>query len=540
MTASAQADPRAGDGSPDARRRTGRIGGNDVGRCLTRLHHDRFTDTVAVEDPVRERAFRLGLAHEDLVTGILIASTPGVVDLRDIVGSEARIRATAEALDAGAPLLVGAGLASGNGTMIGIADLVIRTPTGYAPIEIKHHKVVGDTGIEAMAASLDDPTGPAMSVRFRSHRRRDLLQVAHYWRLLDELGHATTDGMGAVIGSDDPVACVWVDLTAGDVSILDEHAGWMTSAHEAIVHGASHPDAPLAPPWIRGECRTCPWQPLCVSLLEGVDDPTLLRGIDADLRMTLAADDVTTVSRVAELDPSDDRLPGADVVLQARAMTAGRLLRLDEDGGPIELPRRPIEVDFDIETHGGDIYLAGLLVTEGGSSTYEPIVDWTGTPSGEAALVTRLFARFSGWTSDDVIVYHWTDYEVRMLALAAARHGLSIPGWESVEEWFSANAFDLCAWSRRHLASPNGHSLKVIAPLCGFSWRDEDPGGLQSEIWFELLQAGDTAMRERLLAYNEDDVAAQMAVREWVSLQDAGRGPGSGIPSAQRWPPAAA
>ena len=54
--------------------------------------------------------------------------------------------------------------------------------------------------------------------------------------------------------------------------------------------------------------------------------------------------------------------------------------------------------------------------------------------SGEATLVARLFARLADWTSDDAIVYHWTDYEVRMLASAAERparrvRGRSMPTW---------------------------------------------------------------------------------------------------------------
>ncbi len=534
MTASAATENGASRGSPS----TTRLGGNDVGRCLTRLHHDRFTEAQPVEDPVRERAVRLGLAYEDAVIGSLIASVPGAVDLRDAPRGEGLLHTTIAALEDGAPLIAGAGLTAPDGSMLGIADLLIRTSSGYAPVEVKHHKVIADAGIEAVAAPLADPTHPGTPVRFRSQRRRDLLQVAHYWRLLDLIGHATSDRRGAVIGTDDPPVCVWVDLGDGDPSILDEHADWTARALEVMAHGAAHPDEPLVAPWMRGECRTCEWRPLCESFLSGSDDPTLLRAVDADLRATLAADGITTVTQVASLDPSDDRLPGGEVVLQARAMTAGRLLRLDGTG-PIDIPRRPIEVDFDIETHGGEIYLAGLLVSDAKGSTYEPIADWTGTPRGEAEVVAGLFARFAEWTTSDVIVYHWTEYEVRMLEAAALRHGLSIDDGASVEEWFSEHAFDLCAWSRRTLASPHGHSLKVIAPLCGFSWRDDDPGGLQSEIWFEALQAGDPTMRARLLAYNEDDVAAQKAIREWVTAQDTGGGPGSGIPSARTWPLAA-
>ena len=56
----------------------------------------------------------------------------------------------------------------------------------------------------------------------------------------------------------------------------------------------------------------------------------------------------------------------------------------------------------------------------------------------------------------------------------------------------------------------------MIAPLCGFDWRDDDPGGAQSELWYVDLLNGAESRRSRLLEYNEDDVAAQLAIRRWV------------------------
>ena len=57
-----------------------------------------------------------------------------------------------------------------------------------------------------------------------------------------------------------------------------------------------------------------------------------------------------------------------------------------------------------------------------------------------------------------------------------------------------------------------------MAPAFGFNWRDEDPGGLQSQLWLiEARGAEDemtrSAARRRILAYNEDDVRATHAIR---------------------------
>ncbi len=331
---------------------------------------------------------------------------------------------------------------------------------------------------------------------------------------------------------------MWVDLESGSPSITDEYDGHLSAAIEAIDHGRAHPDDPLVSPWWRSECTRCDWTGVCKPQLEEVGDVTLLSNVSPTVRKRLARDGVTRIDQVADLDPDDPRLPGPAVVLQARARTAGHLLRRDGAGTKLAVPTSPVEVDFDIETYDGRIYLAGFLVTADGSSTYEPIADWTGSLDGERALVEELFARLAGFASDDALVQHWTDYERRTLREAGERHGIGIPGFASVDEWFDAHAVDLCDWARRNLVSPNGYSLKVIAPLCGFSWRDDDPGGRQSEVWFERLVAGDEAMRDRLLAYNEDDVAAQYAIRRWIRANDAGTGPGSAIPTVGSWPPA--
>ena len=54
----------------------------------------------------------------------------------------------------------------------------------------------------------------------------------------------------------------------------------------------------------------------------------------------------------------------------------------------------------------------------------------------------------------------------------------------------------------------------------GFSWRDEDPSGEASIGWYEEAVGADPAAaraaRARLLAYNEDDVLATRALREWL------------------------
>ena len=513
------------------------LGGAEIGRCLTRIHHDRFTPVPPPGgvDEVRARALTLGLAFEDDIVSLVMAATPGAVRIEGF-GSDA-VGDTLRALSAGPPLIVGGRLASADGSRVGAPDLLVRLSSGYAPIEIKRHRVRLDKGIPAATSDVTTLTTiDDIGVRFRSRRRRDLLQAEHYRRLLAEVGYASDEPLLGVIGNDEPLACTWVDATQGENSISSDYDAFVVRAEDTVAHGITHPDTPLEGAWLRGECSRCDWHDHCLADLERRDDVTVLRDVDAGVRSLLAAGGVRTVADVAALDPSDERLPAGTTVLQARARRAGGLLRADTGPAPMDLPGAEIEVDLDIETTDGRTYLAGLLITTGGVSRYEPIAEWSDTPAGKGRVLRALFDQLASWSRVGAIVYHWTDYERRMLGNAAAEHGGSIEGFESVDDWFDAHAVDLCAWSRDHLVSPDGYSLKIIAPLCGFAWRDDDPGGLQSEIWFERLLAGEESMRDRLLTYNEDDVVAQLAVRHWVRSHDTGAGPGSSIPSALRWP----
>jgi predicted RecB family nuclease len=525
--------------------RTQRLGGGDIGVCLTKIHLDRFTPTAVVDDPVRDRLIAKGRAYESTVLEALIDhhgsvvcesvdDVPSVGSTPIVIARTTRVddahRLTLAAMASGADLIMGGRLGGRGEQLVGAPDLLVRVADGYAPVDIKNHLVIGDKGPEARAENLFDLGGDrGRPVVFRSSRRRDLLQVAHYWRLLDAAGYATHRPVGGIIGSDDPSVCLWVHLDDGERTLLDALDGYLIEAQEVVAHGRDNPDTPLVGAWWKGECRRCDWRERCLALLSAAEDPTLLNGISVVDREELAVDGITTITDVAGLAPDDDRVQNAEVITQARARIAGRLLRRGKAPAVDSLPSAFREVDFDIETYNGRIYLAGFLVTEDEVSRYEPIVDWSGSPDGEARLVRELFRRLVDYGTDDTVLFHWTAYEERTLAEAGERHGANIDGVPSVADWFSSHAVDLWDWARSNLVSPRGYGLKVVAPLCGFEWRDDDPGGLQSEIWFEELQAGDESMKDRILAYNEDDVIAQREVRRYVRTTD--------MPSVLDWPP---
>ncbi|MGB9357814.1 MAG: TM0106 family RecB-like putative nuclease [Acidimicrobiia bacterium] len=512
------------------------IGGGELGRCPTRIHHDRFNATERADDPVVQRRIADGRAWENIVvarvlegTDPAVVSQPGEpidpdvpVTIASGVTAAEREAITLEALRAGVPIIVGGRLAEESLQSVGAPDLLIKLHDGYAPIDVKHHKAIGRSGIPARATSidhLDDTNGAPVS--FRSGRVNDLFQVAHYWRLLDHHGFANLRHLGGVIGAENTLLAVWVDLGAGDPSILGRQHDALNDAIRVAEAGRIQPTRPLIPPVWRGACRSCPWAEYCRDELEAIDHVSLLPAVGAHDTKRLLDSGVATTTHVAGLQPGSVHggyEVSEEAILQARARASGSLLR--RTGVDLTLPFAANQIDFDVETYLGTLYLAGLLVHEPDGAAFRPISNWTGTPAGERQVVESLFRYFDALAArGDVVVYHWTGYERTILKEASERHGLSMRSAPSVDDWFDRYACDLWSWIKQRFVSPNGYSLKVIAPLCGFDWRDDDPGGAQSELWYVDAIAGDDEQRARLLEYNEDDVAAQAAIREWVRAQ---------------------
>jgi predicted RecB family nuclease len=197
------------------------------------------------------------------------------------------------------------------------------------------------------------------------------------------------------------------------------------------------------------------------------------------------------------------------------------------------VPRADLEVDVDMENVEAGAYLWGALVTDrAGTGLAEPgyraFIDWD--PDAQTAAV-RAFTAFWGWLTDllascetagvSFAAYCWyRSAENGHLDTGGQATGRS----EQVEEFMGSPVWiDLHEVFSGQFVTGHSGSLKTVAPLTGFAWRDEDPGGAQSMQWWERATEPDTpgdeqeAIRRRLLEYNEDDVRATLHIREWLT-----------------------
>lgn len=461
----------------------------------------------------------------------------------------------------------------------GRPSLLLRPPDGdgYFPVQIKFHQVLQSAPAEEKPVTFSTLAAPRAwrawpGRRFPWGRRLNAgLQVAHYRRLLEASGFAAPAPWAGLIGTDrveppdggrrqpEPVI-TWLDLAAPVVPPNPRAAADPASAplisclaryddeHEYRVRLATAAqqgparEGALVPIFNR-ECLHCRWHDHCVAQLDGND--LSLRIVKAPLGVhevrILRELGVFTVAQLAAADQDAliaDYLPRVAHVhgAERRLVLARRRARLLEAGitlerhttGPLDLPAHDLEIDLDIETSSADrVYLWGFGVDDraSGQKYYHEVSVFDDLDAaGERALALRAFT----WLRDlvagrDAAVYHYSDYEViRLTRLSAARRG---PDAE-VSRWvraFAAEHFvDLFPLLREHFFGAHGLGLKAVATaVTSFRWRDEDPGGLNSQRWFDDACHAPSEQerrraRVRVLEYNEDDVSATWHLRRWL------------------------
>jgi predicted RecB family nuclease len=506
-------DPRAasGESAPDAAPRA---------RMLDRAEHRRA---------VRERLAR---RHPDM------AEIPAG-------SATARLEATAEAVADTAELIWNPALPDDpEAGRRGRVDALIRAEQGYLPVLVVAHRVT-DPGWGARTSTLESPwpaAARADPARTARSQPRDAIHLAHALRLAQAAGWAPTrSAAGAVIGLDADVL-LWHNLLApmrsgGGSSLSDYDARFADRLAVAGAAAAGEPARAL-PSRVR-ECRTCRWWGVCGPELRAARDLSLV--LHGDAAAVLRAHGVPTIDALAALEPQEYpelSVPGTalpEAVGLARAWRSGfTLLRRR---AAVSVPRADVEVDIDMESYGeSGAYLWGCLLSGadiGESRGYRGFATWEPLPGADEA---RSFGAFWCWLSRvrercaaegrSFRAYCYNAAaENRWLVSSAQRFAgrNGVPSPAEIDEFVgSASWVDLYRSISEQFLCVRGKSLKVLAPVAGFRWRTRTPGGEHSLRWYRAAVGMDSSgpdptEQARLLAYNEDDVLATRALREWIT-----------------------
>ncbi len=553
------------------------LGGYASKQCARRVHndHDRTIPKMRREPPPELQArFDAGIAFEvavfDAMESALGRRCTRLADLHD----QAWTTKTMAAMTRGDDVILGGQLpADVAGGRVGRPDILVRwskvgEPPTYLPADVKHHRTAKPSQrkhlrVSALASPSQIVDLPEL-VEEVSGRFDDFMQLAHYTRMLQACGfHPGADvALGAIIGTDDLLvvdssgyAFVWHDLSTPLFTTYSRELGKRKrSALERYDHehdfrvqvaavasrrtGSDTDPAPLVVPIWQQECDLCPWRDYCAATL-GPEAPSMaITSGRLDVRewLALAEAGVSTTVALADLDPDSPTFQGAYLPLvrhQAAALARLRCAieraQMIRDGeslrrtttGPLTVPSADVEIDFDIEWDVDDhVYLWGARVRRGGEATYHPFVSWEVL---DESTEKDLAVSFVAWLRETVVaadelgesvaVFHYSTPEPNYLK--------KVLGEEAVADLLPLFV-DLLPLLRANFMGVHGLGIKKVAPAFGFNWRDDDPGGLQSQGWLLDARSGADepvrlAARQRLLRYNEDDVAATAAIRDGMA-----------------------
>ncbi|MEN2513291.1 TM0106 family RecB-like putative nuclease [Gordonia polyisoprenivorans] len=423
----------------------------------------------------------------------------------------------------------------------GHSELLVRVDDGYLPIIVVNHRASypakprRGAPAEGTVALLTSPLWgwlptPDPHRTIRNHRR-DQLRLAHLTQMLLDEGLAPThdepDLCAGVIGLDiDCIVVHRIGTTLPDYRSVFER-------RQAIAAGSV-----LTAPRRVSECRSCPWWEKCGPELEARRDISLV--VSSGQADTLTEAGIRTVDQLARYEgPAPQSWPSNvafdDAVVNAIAwLTDVPLVRRVER--PL-VRRADVEVDVDMESYGEDgAYLWGTLLTDNVDRDrpvrYRPFVTWHPLPTADEA---RSFAEFWAWLKAErqaahdsgktFAAYCYSQQAENRWLLSSANRFAGAPGVPTraeVQAFIDSSEWvDIYEAVSANFVCPQGKGLKKVAPVAGFTWRDDEAGGAASMDWYKAAVALgttelDLSQRDRLLAYNEDDVLATKVLREWM------------------------
>lgn len=502
---------------------------------------------------------------------------PGWVFIDEGVDRATAVSATLAAMDAGAGLIAGGWLPLDQvGRRTGKPDVLVWVGDGYVPVDVKHHLTLEvEDDVATAVSSLSSPSPDVVETRTgwgRRKNRGDLLQLAHYRRMLEASGHASSSMQAGIIGKERVV--VWRDLNEPiwqtpaksdgkkrklrtTMEIYDFEFSFRLDIAAVAQQSLAQPAAPLLvePVW-SGECPECPWLDHCsLTLMAGSGDPSLLPQVGYKEWRLLRDHGITDRAGVAQLsyrtallvtssaDLEGEGLDQATValgsvgflpnaILNARAITGElAVYRLPGKTGT-DVPRADIEVDIDMESTNDGVYLWGVLITDRSNTglvqpgylpfvTFDPI-------DGRGEF--EVFRSFWKWLTDliakgaaagaSVNAYCWyssaENTQMRRIAAVDPELAGQVASFIASPHWIDMERVFKESW-----ITGGSRSLKVIAPLAGHTWPVEDPGGGLSMVkHVEATSPVDSPIREMarqwLLDYNRGDVEATDRIRDWL------------------------
>ena len=486
------------------------------------------------------KLFEAGNEYEDETLATLFE---GVEDAVVVLAEdpETRESLTVLALEQGISLVAGGRLPVDLAAhRVGEPDLLVRHGDGYIPVDVKSHMSLvraKEPGAgSALVSDLDEPFPSAASVdpEFDPRRHlRDLLQLAHYRRLLEAGGYASSEGNVAGICGTEGVI-VWYDLDRpwlhpseyladapeaplSAMARYDLDFAQRLEVHRAAVAHVVDDVTPLqAEPIVCDQCPGCRWRDWCGERLEEAADLSLIFGVGAALRRLFKEHGVGDLHELASLDWTTAELVGREVDLDSLISRSigvrGSTLLSDV------IPDRPAQLDA-LASLGVDtvadldaIDRTTLDLSAAGATNLATQIDLARARTGPAPAYRRRGVSGIDVPRGDIEVdvdmentnegcYIWGALVTDRRSASAASHYVAFASWDpdlAAGELVAFEAFWTWLTVQRASAAENGASFRAycysrsaeegqmtrIADRLGM--RAEIDDFLRSEDWVDL------------------------------------------------------
>ena len=261
----------------------------------------------------------------------------------------------------------------------------------------------------------------------------------------------------------------------------------------------------------------CQWYNFCLPEAQEKDDLSLVPGINKKIKSELLKIPIKNYAELAQCTPDDisqieelNGEKGRTIILQAKALKEKKIYlksmpQFLQENGEVFID---FESDLIFDEKGTELtridYLIGLLKNEKGKQDFKHLL----LEDSE----DQLLADFMAFLKEhmDCTFYHYGHYEQTIFTSK----------WETLPKVRLANIEKIVKDS---LIMPvTSYSLKNIAKVLGFKWKNTDANAMQSMCWYSsYLETKDRRFLDLSVQYNHDDCLALYLIKEWlVSLRE--------------------
>lgn len=281
-------------------------------------------------------------------------------------------------------------------------------------------------------------------------------------------------------------------------------------------------------PVLSSQCYLCDWFTRCEHWVRERSDPTNLFFVGKQ-KFHMKRVGLQTVEDIASMEVKEYLVPPKKIPRmgekalhrmkqRAEVLLAGQ--PLIRSGYVFPASQREVYFDIEDDPTRGITYLFGLLIKEEPAPLrYEYFLAKRGE---EEEATTRAFWDYLS-SSDEATYFVYSHKERTSLKNLMERYRLS----QEVFDRYVRSEYDMYTKLIVEYSDwPTfSYSIKHIAKMIGFRWRDPDPSGANSIAWFNeyLENPTDESLLVRILRYNEDDCRAMYAIKKYFESRAKGK-----------------